>query len=590
MQIFRRSPRQAVPAGGLRAQTRAGCRETELGENNMVPQQPRERAGWRGVSQGARRACSSLHFPPGTARSAVLAVVGAALVLAGAGSPAFLDILDIDVALWGSEAAPWLGGALLLWLTGFAAGRMGRGFIRGSEPCPSEAAPSLLAIDAVERLGREVARRGLTGELERLMRKLRLDRMQALLMVVDIDRMRDVNAVYGYRVGDALLERFERRLEQLHARVEVTRRLGGDRFLLLASVVEEDGAQLAARLLARLRAPLHLGGLELAPKVSAGLARFPEHAQEAEPLLRSAELALDQAKLAGGNRLIVYDSRMDAAFRHRKLLEMQIKRGLERREFALHYQPQFDLASGRVTGVEALLRWPGRPGGALAPRHFIPIAETSGLIRPLGAWLIDEACAAARRWLDEGIAVTMCVNISVAQLRHQDVAGLAQRCLARHRLPASQLELELTESLFVDPAQTAIRRNIERLRKLGVRLAIDDFGTGYSSLAYLKRLPAERIKVDKAFVRGLGGDPTDEALMRTIIALGRLFGKRVLAEGVEDDTQRAFLLREGCDEAQGYLFARPLPEAECRRFLLRGAVPETGERAVPLTPAGALAR
>ncbi len=512
-------------------------------------------------------------------------MVGAALALAGAGSPAFLDI---DVALWGGEVVPWLAGALLLWVTGFAAGRMGRMLVRRAEPCPSVAA-SPLAIDTVEQLGCEVAKRGLTGELERLMRKLRLDQVQALLVVVDIDRMRDVNAVYGYRVGDALLDSFERRLEQLHARVEVTRRLGGDRFLILASV-QEDGPQLAARLLARLRAPLHLGGLELALSVSAGLARFPEHAQEAEPLLRSAELALDQAKLAGGNRLIVYDSRMDAAFRHRKLMEMQIKRGLERREFALHYQPQFDLGSGRVTGVEALLRWPGRPGGALAPGHFIPVAETSGLIRPLGAWLIDEACAAARRWLDEGIAVTMCVNISVAQLRHQDVAGLAQRCLARHRLPASQLELELTESLFVDPAQTAIRRNIERLRKLGVRLAIDDFGTGYSSLAYLKRLPAERIKVDKAFVRGLGGDPTDEALMRTIIALGRLFGKRVLAEGVEEDAQRAFLLREGCDEAQGYLFTQPLPEAECRRFLLRGAVPAAGERAVTLTPAGALAR
>ncbi len=551
----------------------------------MIPQQPRERTGWRDGSRGARSARSSLRFRPGTVRPAALAAAGA-VVVAGAGSPAFLDI---DVAIWGMEPVLWLAGALLLWVAGFAVGRMGRVFIRGTEPCPSVAEPSPIAVDTVGRLGCEAGKRGLTSELERLMRRLRFDRMRALLVVVDIDRMRDVNAVYGYRVGDALLDSFERRLEQLNARVEVTRRLGGDRFLVLASV-EEDARQQANYLLARLRAPLHLGGLELALTVSAGLARFPEHAQEAEPLLRSAELALDQAKLAGGNRLIVYDSRMDAAFRHRKLVEMQIKCGLERREFALHYQPQFDLCSGRVTGVEALLRWPGRPGGALSPGHFIPVAETSGLIRPLGAWLINEACATARRWLDEGIAVTMCVNISVAQLRHQDVAGLAQRCLARYRLPASQLELELTESLFVDPAQTAIRRNIQRLRKLGVRLAIDDFGTGYSSLAYLKRLPAERIKVDKAFVRGLGGDPTDEALMRTIIALGRLFGKRVLAEGVEEDAQRAFLLREGCDEAQGYLFTQPLPEAECRRFLLRSAVSTPGERAVTLTPAGALAR
>ncbi len=507
------------------------------------------------------------------------------MALAGAGAA---PRLRLDPTGWGTVHLPWLGAALLMWAAGFFAGRIHRTAVRVPGVSVGPQIRSAKGPPAVAP-GDEEVRRNLTGELERIVRGLRLRRAQALLLVVDVDRMRDVNAVYGYRVGDALLTVFERRLEQFRGHVELTRRLGGDRFLVLATI-GHSAPRITERILARLRAPLHLGGLELSLAISAGLARFPEHAQEAEQLLRSAELALDQAKIAGGNRLVVYDARMDAAFRHRKLMEMQIKRGLERREFALHYQPQFDLASGRVTGVEALLRWPGRPGGALPPGHFIPVAEASGLIRPLGAWLIDEACATARRWLDEGIRVTMCVNISVAQLRHQDVAGLAQRCLERHRLPASQLELELTESLFVDPAQTAIRRNIERLRRLGVRLAIDDFGTGYSSLAYLKRLPAERIKVDKAFVRGLGGDPTDEALMRTIIALGRLFGKRVLAEGVEEDVQRAFLLREGCDEAQGYLFTEPLPETECRRFLRGVRTPARPCPTVTLAPAGALAR
>ncbi len=556
----------------------------------MIPQQPRERTGRHRDSAERNRIrglVDRLRAAPPAVGLLAVTILGA-VVAAGAGTVSRPRIAETN---WEYLHLSWIGLGLLLWATGFVAGRMSRPALRISGELPASGGRQLRPASKPARpsIGADAGKRSLTGELEGVIRDLRLRRARALLVVVDIDRMRDVNAIYGYRVGDALLAVFERRLEQFRAHVETTCRLGGDRFLFLASV-EETTPRLAERILARLRAPLHLGGLELALGISGGLARFPEHAQEAEQLLRSAELALDQAKLAGGNRLVVYEPRMDAAFRHRKLMEMQIKRGLERREFALHYQPQFDLASGRVTGVEALLRWPGRPGGALPPGHFIPVAETSGLIRPLGAWLIDEACATARRWLDEGIAVTMCVNISVAQLRHQDVAGLAQRCLERHRLPASQLELELTESLFVDPAQTAIRRNIERLRKLGVRLAIDDFGTGYSSLAYLKRLPAERIKVDKAFVRGLGGDPTDEALMRTIIALGRLFGKRVLAEGVEEDAQRAFLLREGCDEAQGYLFTEPLPEVECRRFLRGADAPAPRDRTVPLTPAGALAR
>ncbi len=579
------------PAPGRVVYARWGCRETELGDNEMIPQQPREPTGRHRNSperNRIRRLVDRLRAAPPAISLMTVASVGVA-VTAGAGT---LSHPRIEGTSWEYLHLSGIGVALLLWATGFVTGRMSRPAFRISRelPAPGAGGRALQPVAGTAKpTGVESDKRNLTGELERLIRGLRLRRARALLVVVDIDRMRDINAIYGYRVGDALLAVIERRLEQFGAQLEATCRLGGDRFLFLASV-EEATPRLAERILARLRAPLHLGGLELPLGISGGLARFPEHAQEADQLLRSAELALDQAKLAGGNRLVVYEARMDAAFRHRKLMEMQIKRGLERREFALHYQPQFDLASGRVTGVEALLRWPGRPGGALPPGHFIPVAETSGLIRPLGAWLIDEACATARRWLDEGIAVTMCVNISVAQLRHQDVAGLAQRCLERHRLPASQLELELTESLFVDPAQTAIRRNIERLRKLGVRLAIDDFGTGYSSLAYLKRLPAERIKVDKAFVRGLGGDPTDEALMRTIIALGRLFGKRVLAEGVEEDAQRAFLLREGCDEAQGYLFTEPLPEAECRRFLRCADAPAPRGRPLPLTPAGALAR
>ncbi|HFD15836.1 MAG TPA: EAL domain-containing protein, partial [Rhodospirillales bacterium] len=402
-----------------------------LGGDKMIPQQPDERPGRNRVIPGGtrlRRLVVRLGMAPPSTGMAVVAAVGAAATLVGAGA---LPRSRLDPATWDSLSLPWVGAAFLLAATGFVAGRLYRTAPRMSLQRPAASGRPVSAAPW-RPAGSTDARRSLTGELERLVRGLRLQQARALLLVVDIDRMRDVNAVYGYRVGDALLAVFERRLEQFRAQIALARRLGGDRFLVLATI--GDGTpRLAERILARLRAPLHLGGLELNLRISAGLARFPDHAQEAEKLLRSAELALDQAKLAGGNRLVVYDVRMDAAFRHRKLVEMQIKRGLERREFVLHYQPQFDLASGCVTGVEALLRWPGRPGGALPPGQFVPVAEACGLIRPLGAWLIDEACATARRWLDEGIRVTMCVNISVAQLRHQDVAGLAQRCLERHR-------------------------------------------------------------------------------------------------------------------------------------------------------------
>ncbi len=408
---------------------------------------------------------------------------------------------------------------------------------------------------------RALVTRLLGGRLEELARS----HGRIALMVIDVDRMRDLNVVYGYRLGDAVLDLLERRLAELAGNRGHVERLAGDRFVVL--LPRGDGADGGEQLFRKLRLPLRLGGLEVTVNLSGGSARFPEDATCSERLLRAGELALDRAKASGGGRLIPYEPSMDQVFRRRKSLESEIRRGLERGEFALFYQPQLDLTTGRVTGVEALLRWPHRPGGPLSPAQFIPVAETSGLIRALGAWVMREACAAARRWHDRGFGVTMCINLSVAQLRHQDVTELVRRTLSRYRLPLHALELELTESLFVDPAQIAIRRNIMRLRNLGVRLAIDDFGTGYSSLAYLKRLPAERIKVDKAFVRGLGGDPADEALMRTIIALGRLFGKRVLAEGVEEEAQRVFLQREGCDEAQGYLFAKPLSETECLDFL-----------------------
>jgi EAL domain-containing protein (putative c-di-GMP-specific phosphodiesterase class I) len=253
-------------------------------------------------------------------------------------------------------------------------------------------------------------------------------------------------------------------------------------------------------------------------------------------------------------------------------LEKELRRAIEQDELVLHYQPQVDLASGGVLAVEALLRWKHPDRGTVAPQTFIPIAEASGLIRPMGAWVLAEACRAARRWHDQGLTIGISVNVSAAQLKHQDLPATVAKALESSGISPATLELELTESMFVDPAQLAMHRAVQAIAAMGVRLAIDDFGTGYSSLGYLKRLPVHKIKIDKSFVRELGSDAGDAAIVRSIIGLAHSFGKHVLAEGVEEASQYRFLLAEGCHQGQGYYFARPMPESACTEFLSRHAV------------------
>lgn len=384
--------------------------------------------------------------------------------------------------------------------------------------------------------------------------------------VLDLDRLKEVNTVYGYRAGDQLLAALASRLDE-HLGGSDGFRMSGDRFVVWLPLGEQDVLPSVTRVIRRFTRPVPYADLRLIPQVSVGIAVHPEDGRDAENLLRRAELALDLAKRQGGGRIVRFEAAMETTLAHRKWLESELERAIRHEEFELHFQPQFGLADGRVVGVEALLRWPRRPGGPLSPAVLVPIAESSGLIRAIGAWIVRRAARTARLWLDHGCPTPVSINVSVAQLRQQDVARLVARELERFALPAELLEVEVTESLFVDPAQSAIAGNIERLARLGVRLAIDDFGTGYSSLAYLKRLPAQRIKVDRTFIDGVAHDATDEALMGTIVGLGRMFGKRVLAEGVETEEQHRVLLREGCHEAQGYLLARPMPEAECTVFL-----------------------
>ena len=364
------------------------------------------------------------------------------------------------------------------------------------------------------------------------------------------------------RFGDEVLRQIARRLTILCPTAAVVARIGGDRFavLLPSPSNAEQVSSLPATMVEGLGRSFCIAGCELTLRVHCGAAVFPDHGASLQHLMRVGRAgAGDRAPQRGQALEPVRPPREPCGLRA-KALEQELRRAIEQQALVLHYQPQVDLATGQVTGLEALVRWPHPEKGLIPPQSFIPLAEASGLIRPLGAWVLAEACRAARRWRDQGVAIGVSVNVSAAQLKHQDLVANVAQVLQVTGLPPQVLELELTESMFVDPAQLAMHRAIQGVAAMGVRLAIDDFGTGYSSLGYLKRLPVDRIKIDKSFVRELGRDDADAAIVRSIIGLARTFGKRVLAEGVEEVGQFRFLLGEGCHEAQGFYFSRP-----CRR-------------------------
>jgi diguanylate cyclase (GGDEF)-like protein len=413
-------------------------------------------------------------------------------------------------------------------------------------------------------------RDALAVTLGRLIEEARSGDERVALIAFDLDRMKDINGMHGYAVGDQLLRIAARRLEGI-ARDGVFR-LDGDRFVVvrrgLGGIADAELAAVAA--LDRIGRPIRLGKAikqEMRPSASVGIALYPDHGADFEALMRCAEMAVDDAKRAGGRRCRVFDRGMITAMQFRKDIERDLADALEAGDLSLHYQPQLDLTSGRIVGVEALMRWNHPARGLIPPTTFIPIAEASGLIKPMGTWLVHEACRTVKSWQALGLDVAMAINISAAQLRQQNLPEIMDQALTENGIDPSRLELELTESLFVDPSELMMRRSLDRLAEMGIRLAIDDFGTGYSSLAYLKRLPVQKIKIDKSFTQGIGREEVDEALVKVIIHLARTFGKKVLAEGVETEAQHRFLIEEDCDAAQGYLFAKPMPYAACTRHL-----------------------
>lgn len=396
----------------------------------------------------------------------------------------------------------------------------------------------------------------------------RAGRLVAVLFL-DLDRFKTVNDTLGYGAGDCLLKLVAARLQSCVRQEDTVARLGNDEFVIvLENLTHSDLAmKVAHKARDALTPPFSLNDQELHLTTSIGISLFPRDGREHGELLKNAVIAVHRTKEMGRGEICFYSAEMNARFLERLTLENKLRHALDQGEILLYYQPQVSLSSGRVVGVEALLRWRHPQQGMMPQDEFIPLAEETGLIIPLGEWALKTACAQARTWLDQGVPTPrMAVNLSALQFIQGDLPSLVGRVLAETGLPPGYLELELTESLLMKDMDGAVA-TLQALKSMGVSLAIDDFGTGYSSLNYLKRLPIDRLKIDKSFVRDITNDPNDAAIAQAVVAMANSLRLGVVAEGVETKGQLAFLRAKGCEELQGFYFSPPLPPAQLEAYL-----------------------
>ena len=378
----------------------------------------------------------------------------------------------------------------------------------------------------------------------------------AALLVIGLDNFRPVNDGYGHQVGDAVLQAMAQRLSALNPPPRALCRLGGDEFALLAEADVKQAGALAQRVEALLRQPLVAEGTELQLSASVGVAVYPDHGSRPR-LPGYAALAMRSVKQVGGNGHALYDPAMAVDQREQAELLQDLRHAIDRRQFELVYQPKIDARSLQVTAAEALLRWQHPRRGTISPAVFIPLAERHGLIVPIGRWVIGEVCRQAAQWRGLGLRMRVAVNISAHQLRQDDFVPHLLRQLSEHGVPPGRLTCEITETVAMEDTAHS-RSAFERLRRAGLHVSIDDFGTGQSSLALLRQLPAAELKIDQAFVGDLGHSERARSIVQAIVQMARTLGLRVVAEGVETNAQRDALVALGCDELQGFLFARPM--------------------------------
>ena len=415
-----------------------------------------------------------------------------------------------------------------------------------------------------------LANRGLLKErLHEACQRVRRNGRNMAVLYIDLDRFKLLNESLGHEAADALLREMSRRITQTLADADTIARLSGDEFVVLFDAYGSLSslAHLGSRLLQRIRKPLIIDEQELVISASIGVSLMPDNSRDAEVLLRQANMAMQQAKHLGGNTLQFFTDRPQASSMQYLQLENQLRKALEVGQLEVFYQPRLSLADDALEAAEALVRWRHPQRGLVAPAHFIPLAEETGLIIPLGEFVLREACRQARQWQQDGLAeIRVSVNLSVKQLRQGNFVSLVRQVLEETGLPATMLELELTESQLLDDIDNAISIS-EQLRALGVRLAIDDFGTGFSSLSYLKRFPVDYVKIDRSFISELEHSSQDAAITRAIIAMVHSLERKVVAEGVETQAQMDFLKANQCDEIQGYLLSPPVPAEQFAELL-----------------------
>jgi diguanylate cyclase (GGDEF)-like protein/PAS domain S-box-containing protein len=399
---------------------------------------------------------------------------------------------------------------------------------------------------------------------------------------LDLDNFKYLNDSLGHSAGDELLKIVAHRLRTCVREGDTVARLGGDEFVLV--LVDQSGAeavsQVVRRVLEKASEPYFLAGRELNTSASLGVSLYPQDGTDAETLLKNADAAMYRAKAQGRNNFYFFTAEINASLHERMALEHGLRQALERGEFLLDYQPKVELASGFLIGAEALVRWMHPEHGLLSPARFIPVAEETGLIVPVGEWILRAACTQAQRWRSQGLDLSLLsVNISARQFRSPNLVDQIAGALSESGLPGGCLDLEITESLMMEDVQEFIAR-LRTLKELGVQLSVDDFGTGYSSLNYLKQFPVDRLKIDRSFVCDIATDPGDAAIVQAVIQLGHVLGLAVTAEGVETGEQLAFLRRHGCDEGQGYYFSKPLKPAQFEQLLrAQGTADEAAPRA-----------
>ena len=398
---------------------------------------------------------------------------------------------------------------------------------------------------------------------ERLDEALKLARRlekKVAVMILDLDKFKPVNDLHGHATGDKLLKVVAERLIKCAREVDTVARLGGDEFAIVFTNIEDDAniITIADRIIHSIQQPVEIDGNVIQIGTSIGISFFPGDSDTPTELIRMADVALYQAKEDGRRVFRLYDPQMDAETKVQKQIEMDLNKALENDELLLHYQPQFDATTGEMVGTEALIRWLHPENGMISPYNFIPIAELCGLMIPIGQWVLNTACIAAKGWQDQGLPkIRICVNISARQFHADNFVETIEHAIKLSNLNLKWLELEITEGMVIKNAESVITK-LQGLKALGVYLSIDDFGTGYSSLAYLKRFPVNKLKIDQSFIRNIHEDQDDAAITDAVIRLGHSLGLTVVGEGVETEEHVKILQEKGCDVFQGYHFCRPI--------------------------------